>query len=186
MNARSASTRRLSTAEERREAVLRAGMMVFADRGYNGTPTAEVAKAAGISHAYLFRLFPTKAALVQAIVERSNERIYEAFARAATEAKASGEDVIAALGDAYDGLLEDRELLLSQLHAHAAASEPAIGQAMRDCFARLYDLVKRESARPDDEIRAFFAQGMLLNVMAAIDAPSSGQHWAKVLTLGER
>jgi hypothetical protein len=27
---------------------------------------------------------------------------------------------------------------------------------------------------------------MLLNVMAAIDAPSSGQHWAKVLTLGQQ
>jgi AcrR family transcriptional regulator len=186
MKAAPSMTRQLSTAEERREAVIRAGMQVFADRGYNGTPTAEVAKAAGISHAYLFRLFPTKAELVQAIVERSNERIYEAFAQAATEAKAAGQDVIDALGGAYVGLLEDRGLLLSQLHAHAAASEPAIGQAMRDCFARLYDLVKRESARPDDEIRAFFAQGMLLNVMAAIDAPSSGQHWAKVLTLGER
>jgi AcrR family transcriptional regulator len=186
MNPPTAATRQLSTAEERRDAVVRAGMKVFAARGYNGTPTAEVAKAAGISHAYLFRLFPTKAALVQAIVERSNERIYDAFAQAATEAKAAGEDVIGALRDAYVGLLEDRELLLSQLHAHAAASEPAIGQAMRDCFARLYDLVQRESGRPDDEIRAFFAQGMLLNVMAAIDARSSGQRWAKVLTLAER
>jgi AcrR family transcriptional regulator len=186
MNAPTGEARKLSTAEERREAVVRAGMKVFADRGYNGTPTAQVAKAAGISHAYLFRLFPTKADLVQAIVERSNARIYEAFARAATEAKASGGDVIHGLRDAYVGLLEDRELLLSQLHAHAAAGEPAIGQVMRDCFARLYDLVERESGRPDDEIRAFFAQGMLLNVMAAIDAPSSGEHWAKVLTLGQR
>jgi AcrR family transcriptional regulator len=186
MNPVPSTTRQLSTAEERREAVVRAGIKVFGQRGYNGTPTTEVAEAAGISHAYLFRLFPTKAELVQAIVERSNQRIYDAFAQAAAEAKASGDDVMGALRKAYVGLLEDRELLLSQLHAHAAASEPAIGQAMRDCFARLYELVKRESGRPDDEIQAFFATGMLLNVMAAIDAPSSGQHWAKVLTLGEQ
>jgi AcrR family transcriptional regulator len=181
MNPPATARRQLSTADERREAVLTAGMKVFAARGYNGTPTSEVAKAAGISHAYLFRLFPTKAELVQAIVERSNQRIYDTFAEAAAQAKAEGADVHMALGHAYVELLEDRDLLLSQIHAHAAGSEPAIGKAMRKCFERLFELVKRETGAPDQEVREFFAQGMLLNVMAAIGAAGSGAHWAKVL-----
>lgn len=182
MNPATATTRQLSTADERREAVIRAGMKVFADRGYNGTPTTEVAREAGISHAYLFRLFPTKDELIAAIVQRSNERIYDTFVRAAADAKDAGQDVIDAMGHAYVGLLEDRELLLSQLHAHASsASNPATAEAMRDCFRRLVELVKRESRAPDDEVRAFFAKGMLLNVMAAIGAPAVDEPWVELL-----
>src|SRR3954462_2937167 len=100
-----AKTRTLSTAEDRREAVLGAAMSVFASRGFHGTPTSEVAKAAGISHPYLFRLYPTKSGLAVAVVGRANERIYDAFADAAAEAKRTGEDPMKAMGRAYGELL---------------------------------------------------------------------------------
>jgi len=77
--------RSLSTAEERREAVLTAAMQVFGERGFLGTPTMDIAQAAGISQAYLFRLFPSKLDLVLAVVERSNQAIYDAFAKAAAQ-----------------------------------------------------------------------------------------------------
>src|ERR1700712_1613493 len=93
--------RTLSTAEERREAVLEAGMSVFAERGFLGTPTTEVAKAAGISQAYLFRLFPTKADLVVAVIERSTQRIKETFVKAAAQAQATGADPRETMGEAY-------------------------------------------------------------------------------------
>src|SRR3954464_1736348 len=66
-----ATTRTLSTAEDRREAVLQAALPIVAARGIAATPTAEIAKRAGISHAYLFRLFPTKSDLAVALVERA-------------------------------------------------------------------------------------------------------------------
>ena len=47
-------------AGERREAVLAAAVAEFAARGLAGTSTEDVARAAGISQPYLFRLFPTK------------------------------------------------------------------------------------------------------------------------------
>ena len=50
---------------------MRAAMQEFARRGYYGTPTTDVAKGAGISQAYLFRLFPTKEELFVACVERT-------------------------------------------------------------------------------------------------------------------
>lgn len=174
--------RSLSTAEERREAVLEAAVPVFAERGFAGTPTMAIAKAAGISQAYLFRLFPTKAELAVAVVDRCHERVHAAFAAAAARAKAAGTDVFAGMGGAYVELLRDRTLLLSQLHSHAAAADdPAVRDAVRRGFADLVDLVARESGAPDEEVRRFFATGMLLNVLAAIRADEVDAPWARTL-----
>jgi AcrR family transcriptional regulator len=175
------SPRTLSTAEARRETILQAAERVFAARGLHGTPTTEVAKAAGISQAYLFRLFPTKAELFAALTQRSNDRVHDAMAHAAADAKAAGEDVLRAMGRAYVGLLADRNLLLVQLHAHAASDDPAIRDQMRRCFERLVELVEREAGAGPDEVRAFFAHGMLLNVLAAMGAEDVEAHWAQVL-----
>jgi AcrR family transcriptional regulator len=173
--------RTLSTADERRETILQAAGRVFAARGLHGTPTMEIAKAAGISQAYLFRLFPTKAELYIALVQRCNERVHRTFVEAAAAAKAAGEDVLTAMGLAYVGLLADRELLLGQLHAFAACDDDAVRVQMRRGFARLVELVERESGAAPEQVREFFAQGMLLNVLAAMRAEESDAHWAQVL-----
>ena len=176
------ATRRLSTAEDRRETVLRAAEEVFAERGIHGTPTTAVAAAAGISHAYLFRLFPTKNALAVALVERNHQRIGAAFEAAAAAARAAGEDVLQHMGGAYVELLQDRRLLLVQLHSHAAAaSDPAIREASRDGFRSLVEIVQRESGASPAEVQGFFAQGMLINVLGAISAPEVDEPWAHLL-----
>jgi AcrR family transcriptional regulator len=174
-------TRTLSTADERREEILVAAERVFAARGLHGTPTTEVAKAAGISQAYLFRLFPTKSELFTALTQRCNDRIYETFVEAAREAKTAGEDVMSAMGQAYIGLLSDRNLLLVQMHSHAACDDPAIREQMRACFEKLVALVERETGADAEQVRTFFAHGMLLNVLAAMGAEEVDAHWATVL-----
>ena len=181
MSAPPPGPRTLSTADERREEILEAAGRVFAARGLHGTPTMEIAKAAGISQAYLFRLFPTKAELFIALVQRCNERIHRTFVDAAAEAKAAGEDVLSAMGSAYVGLLADRNLLLGQLHAHAACDDAEVRAEMRRGFARLGELVERESGADAEEVRTFFAHGMLLNVLVAMRAEDSDAHWAQVL-----
>ena len=175
------SPRTLSTAEERREEILEAAERVFAARGLHGTPTMESAKAAGISQAYLFRLFPTKAELFTALVERCNDRIERTFTDAAAAARRAGEPALQAMGKAYVGLLGDRHLLLNQLHAHAASDDPAIREQMRRGFARLVDIVERETDAGPQEVREFFAHGMLLNVLAAMQAQDVDEHWARLL-----
>jgi AcrR family transcriptional regulator len=174
-------SRTLSTAEERREEILQAAERVFAARGLHGTPTMEIAKAAGISQAYLFRLFPTKAALFSALVQRCNDRIERTFTDAAAAARETGAPVMHAMGKAYVGLLADRNLLLNQLHAHAACDDPAIRDQMRLGFERLVEIVERETDATPQEIRTFFAHGMLLNVLAAMQASDVDAHWATVL-----
>jgi AcrR family transcriptional regulator len=177
-----APIRTLSTAEERREEVLIAATRLFATHGLRATPTLEVAKAAGISQAYLFRLFPRKDDLVRAIVDRCNRRIRGAFAAAAAAARVGGEDPLAAMGHAYGELLSDRDNLLIQLHSHAASPDlPEVRDAMRAGFEELVKLVRRESGASDEEIRRFFAKGMLLNVLAALDAFDVDAPWARIL-----
>ena len=176
-----AVARTLSTAEKRREEILQAAERVFAARGLYGTPTLEIAKAAGISQAYLFRLFPTKAELFSALVQRCNDRIERTFTDAAAAARASGEPVMQAMGKAYVGLLADRPLLLNQLHAHSASDDLAIRDQMRLGFERLVAIVERETDATPQEVRNFFAHGMLLNVLAAMQASDVDAHWATVL-----
>ncbi|MGX1952510.1 TetR/AcrR family transcriptional regulator [Streptomyces anulatus] len=55
-------------AEEKRAAILRAATRLFLDSGYDRTSLAKIAEAAGVSKATLFKQFPTKAALFDAIV----------------------------------------------------------------------------------------------------------------------
>ncbi len=57
------------TSEERKESILKAVRKVFADKGFRGITSRELAQAAGISEALLFRHFPNKEALYGAIQE---------------------------------------------------------------------------------------------------------------------
>jgi AcrR family transcriptional regulator len=164
-------------AGERREAVLAAAVAEFAARGLAGTSTEDVARRAGISQPYLFRLFPTKKALFLALVDRCFQQIAETFETAATGRV--GEDALDAMGDAYHRLLEDRTLLLLQLQAYAACDHPDIRAATRDGFKRLWALVERLSGMPYERVVMFFAMGMLMNVAAAMDLPAVDERWTR-------
>jgi AcrR family transcriptional regulator len=175
-------TRTLSTAEQRREDVLLVAMKVVGERGLYGTPTMEIARAAGISQAYLFRLFPTKTELFLAVIERSFHRVHDTFVEAAAKARREGEPVEKALGQAYTDLIQDRDLLLTQLQGQAAASEPEVRAALQGGFKTLFEMVERETEATPLEIQQFFARGMLCNVIAALQLDDIQEHWAEVLT----
>ena len=55
---------------DRRESILAAATRAFAAEGFGGTRTQQIAKAAGVSEALLFRHFPSKQALYDAVHER--------------------------------------------------------------------------------------------------------------------
>jgi AcrR family transcriptional regulator len=177
-----AAGRTLSTADERREDVLRTAMEVVGTRGLYGTSTLDIARAAGISQAYLFRLYPTKASLFVAVVDRSFQRIHDTFTEASGQARAEGRPVLLAMAEAYTALLRDPALLLVQLQAQAAAGEPEVRAALRRGFAMLLGMVERESGATPQEVQRFFAHGMLCNVIAAMQIDGLDEHWAWVLT----
>ena len=179
------SPRVLSTAEERREEVLRAAMNVMGARGLYGTPTLDIARAAGLSQAYLFRLFPTKLSLFLAVVERSFQQIHDSLERAGRAAPAPGEPALMAMAAAYNALLEDPGILLVQLQAQAAASEPEVRDALRRGFAGLLDMTERASGASPQRVQQFFGRGMLCNVSAAMQIYDLDEHWARVLAYAD-
>jgi len=166
------------TASERRTAVLAAAITEFARSGYAGTSTDAIASRAGISQPYLFRLFGTKKDLFVATYELVSDRIIAAMTRAGTGIE--GEEAMEAMGEAYAELLQDPELLQVQLHGFAAApGDPEIAAAARRTFEVLWHLVHERTQMPDEEILHFFAMGMMMNVMSAIDLLSVSEHWAQ-------
>src|SRR5919109_5028362 len=59
---------RLSS-EERRQAIVDAVKGVFAEKGFDGTTTRELANAAGVSEALLYKHFPSKESLYAAMLD---------------------------------------------------------------------------------------------------------------------
>ena len=179
--------RQLSTADERRETVLRTAVRAFAARGYYGTPTVDIAKQAGISQSYLYRLFPAKEDLFIAVVRRCFQLARESFAEgAAKAASAAPEDVLSAMGDAYARLVSDPDILMLLTQAQCASQEPAIGETVRSEYARLVEYVRAASGGTDADIQLFFARGMLCHLLVAIGALSVDARWALTLNEGIR
>jgi AcrR family transcriptional regulator len=168
------------SAADRRESIVEAAMAEFAIGGLHGTATEAIAGRVGVSQPYLFRFFPTKKELFIAAVECGFKRVEEAFQLAA---ETQPEDIVRALGAAYDRLLQERANLLLQLHAYAACSDPEIQAVVRRRFSHLFHLVQELTGMTDEEIHLFFAEGMLMNVGTAMNLPSlvSSQPWAAVL-----
>ena len=58
------------TSTDRRESILDAASAVFAEYGYDGAKTQQIAKAAKVSEALVYRHFPTKLALYKAVLRK--------------------------------------------------------------------------------------------------------------------
>src|SRR6266496_2288331 len=89
-------TSKRKSAEERREAVLDAGLVEFAEHGLHGASTERIAAQAGISQPYVFRLFGTKKELFVAVINRCFRETLDVFQRAAEGKR--GEEALEAIG----------------------------------------------------------------------------------------
>lgn len=156
------------TAEERREAVLEAARHEFAQHGMHGASTDTIARRAGISQPYLFRLFGSKKALFLAVNEQCFRRTLDLFRDAASGK--SGRDALEAIGAAYGQLIEsDRTMLQGQLQAYAASVvDEDVRESTASGYGRLVDYVETVSGADKRTIASFFAKGMLMNVLAAM------------------
>lgn len=176
----------LSTAEHRREVVVASAIHVFAERGYLGTPTAAVAEHAGISSAYVFKLFPGKASLFVAALEQCYERVVEALEEGARGAAGGAEGALDAMGGSYAQLIADRDLLALQVHALSAADVPEIGDAVRAGTARMVRRARELSGATGDEVQRFIAWGQLCHLVVILGLDQSDADWARLLSHGLR
>ena len=155
-------------AGERRELVLAAAAGVFGERGYVGATTDAVAKASGVSQPYVVRMFGTKAALFQAVLERSLDRLIASFRDEIAQNTNSDEDLHMCIGRRYIGLLSDRGLLLSLMQAFMLGADPEIGPTARAGFLRVYRLLRDEAGFTPEEATEFLSGGMMINTLVGL------------------
>ena len=162
---------------ERRSQVLGIAAGEFANHGLHGASTEAIAHEAGITQAYVFRMFGTKKALFLELVGAAFDRFTDGMAQAANGAR--GLDALALMGAQYYKSLADRTTLLLQLQGFAACGDGEVRDLVRARIARMWDTVA-DTACPDPvTVKSFLAFGMLLSNMAALDAGELDEPWAK-------
>lgn len=175
-------------AAQRRELILEAATGVFAERGYAGSTTDQVAKAAGISQPYVVRMFGTKETLFLEALDRAHGKLMRAFRDVISAYDAGGfaeelqhldpaagsgrpEQLKQLMAIAYADLVADRGILMMLMQAFVAGHEPAIGARAREGFLDIYRLVRDEAGLSPETARDFLAQGMLMNTLIGIRLP---------------
>lgn len=165
------------TGDERRAQILSIAAQEFAAGGLHGTSTETIARRAGITQAYVFRLFGSKRNLFIQVVNAAFDQLIDGMRAAAGDG--TGLDALSAMGLTYDALLADRTSLLLQLQGFAAAGEPEVREAVRASFARMWHTVADVTGLDPVTVKSFLAFGMLLNNAAALELAEVDEPWAR-------
>ncbi|WP_306212854.1 TetR/AcrR family transcriptional regulator [Actinoplanes sp. RD1] len=157
-------------AEEKRALIVRAATELFLELGYDRASLARVADSAGVSKATLFKQFPTKAALFDAIVVNSWARDDPAGVPPTGDLTAG----LTVLGQHYATLLSRREM--TDLFRIVIAELPRFPELAKAHFAQgkmpYFESVQRYLAAehdagaahiPDPEMAATQFLGMISN-----------------------
>src|ERR1044072_6554059 len=162
---------------ERRSQVLEIAAREFADHGLHGASVEAIAREAGITQAYVFRMFTTKKALFLELVGAAFDSFSDGMARAAEGG--DGLDALALMGARYHETLAGRTTLLLQLKGFAASGDPEVRDLVRARVAHMWDTVA-DTARLDPVTgKTFLAFGMLLHNVAALDVVELAEPWAE-------
>jgi AcrR family transcriptional regulator len=180
----------------RREDILTAAVGVYGEAGYHGSSLREIAKRAGLTHAGLLYYFPTKEALLAAVLERRDAQDAEREHLAIAPGLDFLRHLIALAGHnvRHPGIVD----LYSRLAAEAtAAGHPAHGyferhyrQARDHAVASFRVLAERgelrDGADPEHAGRAFVAlmdglQVQWLTDPAAVDLVGSLRFYLQTL-----
>ena len=176
-----------STAEEQRARIVDGAIAGFSRAGYHATPVTEIADAAGISPAYIFRLFDGKLGLFVETVDHCYGKVAATLV-AAGEASGSENptEILAAMSDAYVELIRDRNLIMLQVHAQSACDVPEIRDAVRRGIALTVREVIRVSGAEPSAIQHFLAYGQLCHLIVQADLDQVEDSWATLVTAGIR
>ncbi|WP_226344651.1 TetR/AcrR family transcriptional regulator [Agilicoccus flavus] len=174
-----------TTADARRATVLSCAIVVFARAGYYATPVADVAAAAKISPAYVFRLFPSKLALFVAALNACFARVVAALEAGADDAACDDpEKRLAEMGDAYARLIGDRTLLMLQVHALSASDVPEVRHALRRGLEQVVTVARTRTGASPAAVQQFVAYGQLCHLLVATELVGTTPAWATALTAG--
>jgi AcrR family transcriptional regulator len=126
-------SRRRISGGERRESILALTSRAFAERGYDGVRTAELAKSAGVSEALIYQHFRTKAELYRAAVDRSAD-ILESRIATATGAAGPADERLERAVNAFLEFVSDASNAWRVLALHV--SDPELADYQRSLRTR--------------------------------------------------
>jgi AcrR family transcriptional regulator len=134
--------------EDRRAAIIQAAIHLFAEKGFRGVTTRELASHLGVTEPVQYQHFATKSALYSAIIEaKASEAAENASTLRALAAAGDDPAFLRALGDRildrYEGDAEmTRLLLFSCLERHELA-ELFFEHVVQDFYALVSDYIRR-------------------------------------------
>ncbi|MFB2583398.1 TetR/AcrR family transcriptional regulator [Herbiconiux liukaitaii] len=176
-----------STADAQRSRILEASLGGFAHKGYHATPVTEIAELAGVSPAYVFRLFPGKLGLFVATIDHCYERVTEALVAGGEKVgDAPSDTVLDAMTEAYIDLIEDRSLIMLQGHAQSACDIPEIREAVQRGVGMVVENVARVSGAEPAAVQYFLAFGQLCHLIVQAELTGVPAGWAETITAGIR
>ncbi len=165
------------TAEERRAQIAKGATRLFARHGFSGVTTRQIAKAAGINEALLYRHFPNKEALYTEIIKRKLEEQGDFLDPKMLE----GEDDYGILkyiiGTFIDRISEDKSflrlMLFSGLEDHRLSTE-FLGRRIGDVMPHIagYFVRRMESGafrRIDPRIAMRALVGMIMHYILSTE-----------------
>lgn len=120
----------LHTADQKTADILESLRTTFAEKGFDGASMQDLARAAGMSAGNFYRYFPSKAAIIQALISADMQRMEQDFEKALRSEhpmmtmRAQMRSQIAAHQENSDGCL------WAEIHA-VSMRKPDIGQIMQ-------------------------------------------------------
>jgi AcrR family transcriptional regulator len=135
--------------QETREALTRAALELFAERGYDETTLAEIAEAAGVSTRTIFAYFPGK----EDILFCTTQTMLDALAAALAD-RPAGMDALTALREFILSTAHDKTELDQKL-GQVIAADPTLSSHMRARVAQIQEVLAAAIAKdlgvaPDD------------------------------------
>ncbi len=132
-------------AEDRRRQLLEVAATLFAERGYHGTTTAELAGAAGVTEPILYRHFANKLDLFVTLIDEVGAMVITAWKQALASCVSPEKrlDVLLAGNPATHERGRGVYRVIFQAMTQAGA-EPDIRRAIRRHFERLHRFLARE------------------------------------------
>lgn len=138
-------------AAKRREQLLDTAVRLFADKGFGGATTSELAKAAGVTEPIIYRHFSSKKELFIAVIERTGARTIEEWERALRQSKDPAQRLRRLIGANPTVTPRGSGIYRVILQAMMEIDDPEIRLAIQKHVQALHRFVSDEIRRVQDD-----------------------------------
>ena len=140
-------------AAKRREQLLDTAVQLFAEKGYTGATTAQLAQAAGVTEPIIYRHFESKRDLFIAVIDRTSEQVTQTWERQLRNARDPAQRLRRLIG--ANPMVSDRGRGFYRviIQAMMEIEDPGILSAIQRHITALHGFVSREVSAAQEEGR---------------------------------